>query len=117
MPFDHSYPVPIKMGTASEEYPYPFSIYKGLAGKSINLLMLTTQEKEQLAFDLAKFLKELQAITEVEELKLGKYNFWRGKDVHVYDQGARQQISELRGIIGYIRALDLWEYAPSVYSW
>lgn len=41
-------PVPIKMGEASEEYPYPFSIYKWLAGKSINRLILTTQETEQL---------------------------------------------------------------------
>jgi aminoglycoside phosphotransferase (APT) family kinase protein len=53
-------PAPIKMGKPSADYPYPFSIYKWLPGKSINLLMLTDQEKEQLAFDLAKFLKELQ---------------------------------------------------------
>jgi aminoglycoside phosphotransferase (APT) family kinase protein len=108
-------PVPIKMGKASEEYPYPFSIYKWLTGKSINLLMLTRQETEQLALqialDCARFLKELQAITEVEELRPGQHNFWRGDHVCVYDQGARQQISELRGIIDHIRALDLWERA------
>ncbi len=48
---------------------------------------------------------------EVEELSPGHHNFWRGDHVRVYDQGARQQISELRGIIDYTRALDLWEKA------
>lgn len=51
------------MGKTSTDYPYPFSIYKWLPGKSINLLTLTTQDKEQLAFDLVNFLKELQEIT------------------------------------------------------
>lgn len=61
-----SIPVPIKMGKPSTDYPYPFSIYKWLPGKSINLLTLTAQDKEQLAFDMAKFLKELQAINDIE---------------------------------------------------
>ncbi len=71
-------PAPIKMCKPSADYPYPFSIYKWLPGKSINLLMLTDQEKEQLAFDLAKFLKELQSITDVAGLELGQHNWWRG---------------------------------------
>ena len=33
-----SIPAPIKMGKPSADYPYPFSIYKWLPGKSINLL-------------------------------------------------------------------------------
>lgn len=41
-----SIPAPIKMGKPSAYYPYPFSIYKWLPGKSINLLTLTDQEKE-----------------------------------------------------------------------
>jgi aminoglycoside phosphotransferase (APT) family kinase protein len=53
-----SIPAPIKMGKLSSYYPYPFSIYKWLPGKSINLLTLTDHEKGQLAYDLAKFLKE-----------------------------------------------------------
>ena len=39
-------PAPIKMGKPSADYPYPFSIYKWLSGKSINLLMLIDQETE-----------------------------------------------------------------------
>ena len=84
-------PAPIKMGKPSADYPYPFSIYKWLPGKSINLLTPFCHPREngdldsrlcgndkfmmQLAFDLAKFLKELQAITDVEGPEPGQHNW------------------------------------------
>jgi len=106
-----SIPAPIKMGKPSSDYPYPFSIYKWLSGKSINLLTLTDQEKEQLAFDLAKFLKELQAITDIEGPGPGQHNWWRGDHVSVYYKGAREQIAELVNFIDAPRALALWDQA------
>ena len=106
-----SIPAPIKMGKPSADYPYPFSIYKWLPGKSINLLTLTDQEKEQLAFDLAKFLKELQSITDVEGPEPGQHNWWRGDHVSDYDKGAREQIAELVEIIDASKALALWDRA------
>ena len=106
-----SIPAPIKMGKSSADYPYPFYIYKWLSGKSINLLTLIDQEKEQLAFDLAKFLKELQAITDVEGPGPGQHNWWRGDHISVYDKGAREQIAELTNVIDVARALALWDQA------
>lgn len=106
-----SIPAPIKMGKPSADYPYPFSIYKWLSGKSINLLTLTDQEKEQLAFDLAKFLKEMQAIMDVKGPEPGQHNWWRGDHVSVYDKGAREQIAELSDVIDVTRALALWDHA------
>lgn len=106
-----SIPAPIKMGKPSTDYPYPFSIYKWLPGKSINFLTLTDQDKEQLAFDLAKFLKELQAINDVEGPEPGQHNWWRGDHVSVYDKGAREQIAELAEIIDVTQALALWDKA------
>lgn len=106
-----SIPAPIKMGNSSADYPYPFSIYKWLSGKSINLLALIDQEKEQLAFDVAKFLKELQAITDVEGPGPGQHNWWRGDHVSVYDKGAREQIAELAEIIDASQLLALWDQA------
>jgi aminoglycoside phosphotransferase (APT) family kinase protein len=104
-------PAPIKMGKPSADYPYPFSIYKWLSGKSINLLTLTDQEKEQLAFDMAKFLKELQAIMDIKGPEPGQHNWWRGDHVSVYDKGAREQIAELAEIIDAEQALALWDKA------
>ncbi len=106
-----SIPAPIKMGKPSADYPYPFSIYKWLPGKSINLLTLTDQEKEQLAFDMAKFLKELQAIMDIKGPEPGQHNWWRGDHVSIYDKGAREQIAELANFIDAPRALALWDQA------
>jgi aminoglycoside phosphotransferase (APT) family kinase protein len=106
-----SIPAPIKMGKPSTDYPYPFSIYKWLSGKSINLLTLIDQEKEQLAFDLAKFLKELQAINDVEGPEPGQHNWWRGDHVSVYNKGAREQIAALAEIIDASQLLALWDQA------
>jgi aminoglycoside phosphotransferase (APT) family kinase protein len=108
-----SIPAPIKMGNPSADYPYPFSIYKWLSGKSINLLTLNDQEKEQLAYELAKFLKELQAINDVEGPGPGQHNWWRGDHVSVYDKGAREQIAELAEIIDANKALALWDKASA----
>lgn len=106
-----SIPVPIKMGVACNDFPYPFSIYKWLEGKSINLLVLDNDALEQIAFDLAKFLKELQSIDDVDGLFPGQHNWWRGDHVNVYDKGARKQIAELLTVIHRADALDLWERA------
>jgi aminoglycoside phosphotransferase (APT) family kinase protein len=75
---------------------------------------LTDQEKEQLAFDLAKFLKELQAITDVKGPEPGQHNWWRGDHVSVYDKGAREQIAELVNFIDAPRALALWDKASAM---
>lgn len=106
-----SIPTPIEIGTPSQDYPYPFSIYKWLPGISINFLMLNTEEMAQLAFDLATFLKELQAITAVNGPGPGQHNWWRGDHVSIYDQGAREQIAKLAGIIDANKAISLWELA------
>ena len=106
-----SIPVPIKMGAASQGYPYPFSIYKWLEGSSINLLVLDNDCLEKLASDLVRFLKELQSIDDVDGPAPGQHNWWRGDHVSVYDKGAREQISELSTVINESRAIDLWERA------
>ena len=106
-----SIPVPVKMGSSSKHYPYPFSIYKWLAGRSVNLLCLDEKTLEQLAYDLAKFLLELQRITGVEELLPGQHNWWRGDHVSVYQNGAQTQIEKLIGVIDADKAMKLWQDA------
>jgi aminoglycoside phosphotransferase (APT) family kinase protein len=106
-----SIPAPIKTGNPSIDYPYPFSIYKWLPGKSINLLTLSEQHKERLAVDMAQFLKELQAIRDLKGPEPGQHNWWRGDHVSVYDKAAREQIAQLAGIIDVSKALALWDKA------
>jgi len=63
------------------------------------------------ALDLAIFLKDLHAITDVLGPIPGQHNWWRGDHVNVYDKGARGQIAKLANIIDSAKALDLWENA------
>lgn len=104
-------PAPIKMGKPSEDYPYPFSIYQWLDGRSANHVTLDESALENLAFDLATFLKELQAITDVAGPGPGQHNWWRGDHVSVYDEGAREQIVNLADAIDSNSALEIWARA------
>lgn len=67
-------PVPVKMGVPCHDYPYPFSIYNWLEGTSINLIVLDDYALEQLAVDLANFLKEQQSIYHVDGPGPGQHN-------------------------------------------
>ncbi len=104
-------PVPIKMGIPSKDYPYPFSIYKWLEGTSLNFLTLDDNTLQQLAFDLARFLKELQNIRDVAGPSPGPHNWGRGDHVSVYDKDAREQITKLADIIDSDKAISLWDQA------
>lgn len=104
-------PSPIKMGNPSTIYPYPFSIYKWLEGRSVNFLILNDEELKKLAFDLANFLIELQSIENIAGPTPGQHNWWRGDHVSVYDQGAREQIAKLTNVIDSNQAIRLWENA------
>ncbi|MBK2125506.1 aminoglycoside phosphotransferase family protein [Fangia hongkongensis] len=102
---------PIKMGLPSDDYPYPFSIYKWLNGESANHLTLSYKALAHIASALANFLTELQAIINIKGPSPGQHNWWRGDHISVYDKGAKEQIASLRDIIDADHALDLWEKA------
>jgi len=104
-------PAPIKMGTPSANYPYPFSIYKWLEGRSANHLQIDGKALESIAIQLAAFLKELQSIDDVDGPTPGQHNWWRGDHVSVYDDGARKQIAELSDVIDANKAMALWAQA------
>jgi aminoglycoside phosphotransferase (APT) family kinase protein len=104
-------PVPVKMGLPSKDYIFPFSIYRWLDGTSVNLLTLDEKDTVQLAYDLAKFLQELQSITDVAGPKPGQHNWWRGNHVSVYDKGFHEQITHLARIIDVEKAYELWQKA------
>ena len=106
-----SIPVPIEMGTPSKDYPYPFSIYQWIPGESANHLQFDDQSLESIAVQLAAFLKDLQSIADMDGLKPGHHNWWRGDHISVYDCGARKQIATLSEMIDVSQAINLWEYA------
>jgi aminoglycoside phosphotransferase (APT) family kinase protein len=107
----YSMPAPLAIGKPTAYYPYPFSIYKYLPGRSLNLVNLNEDEQCELAVDLAKFLRELQSITNLDPLQPGEHNFWRGYHASAYDKNAREQIKQLNDVIDHNSAITLWERA------
>lgn len=105
---------PIKMGSPSVDYPYSFSIYKWLEGRSANHLQTNDKTLEAVALQLATFLKELQSTSDVDGPEPGQHNWWRGDHVCVYDKRAREQFANLADIIDSNAALDLWEQSCAI---
>lgn len=50
-------PVPIAMGMPSNDYPFNFSIYQWLDGESINNVIISDYNLENIACDLVLFLQ------------------------------------------------------------
>lgn len=104
-------PEPINMGSPSSDYPFHFSIYKWIEGISANHLKIDNENLESIALSLAKFLKALHNIENIDGPAPGQHNWWRGDHVSVYDNGTRKQIQELSNIINKNKAIKLWECA------
>ncbi len=109
-----SIPEPVKVGMPSDLYPYNFSIYKWLEGKSANLINFSDKEFENIAFDLANFIKELHGIKNIKEiLPPGKHNGWGGGELKLKDKDTKNQINSLSEIINKSKSLNLWEKATN----
>ena len=104
-------PVPVAMGQPSNDYPFPFSIYRWVEGISANLVKIDDIDLNVIAAQLATFLKELQSIYSLNGPVPGQHNWWRGDHISVYDKGARKQVHKLSGVINIDKAMKLWEQA------
>lgn len=82
-------PSPLHQGRESRVFPYPFLISTWLPGISLNLMSKTMSEHVTFARNLAQFLKQLQSVTQVAEIKPGLHNWYRGSHISVYDQQIR----------------------------
>lgn len=108
-------PTAIAIGSATDGIPWNWSIYKYLKGNSANTIQLSDTQLETIAYDLAKFLKELQQINANDAPKPGLHNCWRGDHVSVYEQGALKYFTNLQNIIDSKKAIDLWHKAAATF--
>jgi aminoglycoside phosphotransferase (APT) family kinase protein len=106
-------PQPLAMGKPSKNYPWNWSIYKYLEGDSANTIDLTDQDLEQIAYDLAHFLKDLHQIDTKKAPQPGLHNYWRGEHVSVYECGALKYFEQLKDVIDTDKAIKIWEKASS----
>lgn len=107
-------PMPLGMGMPGEGYPWKWSIYRWLEGKTIASANLSALN--EIAKDLAEFLTALHQIDATVGPESGFHSFYRGGDLKIYDPETRQAIDCLKGKIDTDHATDIWKTALTT-SW
>ncbi|CEG26316.1 aminoglycoside phosphotransferase [Bacillus sp. B-jedd] len=102
-------PSPLAKGTPTEDYPFPWSIYKWIEGEA--LTRENVDDLNQFATDLGGFLVELQSINASGGPLTGAHNFYRGSHPSVYDQETRNSIKNNRDTFDEGILTRLWNLA------
>lgn len=104
-------PHPLALGQSSTNYPWNWSIYQWIEGKSLNTVHLNDHHLKLLATDLAQFLHELHAVDTHGAPAAGPHNFFRGAHPLAYDSQTRLALAQLKDIIDVAEATAVWEKA------
>jgi aminoglycoside phosphotransferase (APT) family kinase protein len=102
-------PVPLARGAPGEGYPYPWSVYRWIAGEPATVGRIA--DLVEFATTLAGFLTALRRMDPTGGPPPGRHNFFRGGPPAVYDAEARQAVATLQGRIDTDAALAVWEAA------
>ena len=113
-------PVPLAMGKPAEGYPWHWSIYRWLDGKTASIERINYLS--QFATALAEFLVALQQIDAIGGPMAGPHNFYRGGPLTTYDAETRQAIAILGDEIDANTVTAVWNaslastwYGPPVW--
>lgn len=106
-------PEPLAQGSPSRSYPWNWSIYRWIEGKSANLLSIDDSSLREIALDLAKFLREMHKVNIKGAPSPGIHNFYRGGHLSVYDGETKAAISKLGKLIDSDRVMSVWKKAIS----
>ncbi len=102
-------PQPLALGAPAAGYPWQWSVYRWLPGECARLDRIASLE--QLAGDLALFLRTLQAIDPAGGPTPGQRNFQRGGPLATYDPETRRATQQLAGRIDGDMVLAIWDQA------
>lgn len=101
-------PKPLALGQPEFGYPFNWSVYEWIGGKTLAEVAV---DKQTLAKELADFLTHLYQIPAMEGPAPGTHNFYRGGSLAVYDVETRQALQILEKSIDAKTALSIWEIA------
>lgn len=102
-------PFPVVKGKPADDYPLPWSVNQWIEGTTVTRDNI--RDLNEFAEDLAKFLKELQAIDASCGIPAGVQNFHRGGNLAVYDQETRSIIEKLSNANDQKLLTEIWELA------
>ncbi|MBP3966058.1 aminoglycoside phosphotransferase family protein [Paenibacillus lignilyticus] len=101
--------VPVAKGNPAEGYLWPWSINRWIEGETVSLAAI--KDLNQLAGDLAAFLKELQAIPASDGPPAGAHNFHRGGSLRVYHEETKTTLENLKPILDTNVFHEMWDLA------
>lgn len=102
-------PVPIAKGKPVEGYPWHWSIYRWIDGKTASLERIV--DLRQFAAALAEFLAALHSIDATDGPVAGLHNFYRGGPPTTYDAETRAAIATLGCSIDAKAMTAVWDNA------
>jgi aminoglycoside phosphotransferase (APT) family kinase protein len=100
-------PEPLALGEPAEGYPWKWSIYRWLEGKTAASGSIA--DLCDFAGSLAELLIALERIDATDGPLPGPHNFYRGGTLMTYDSETRQAIAALKGKIDTKTAIEVWE--------
>ena len=108
---------PVAMGVPTDEYPFPWSINRYIAGETANAHNIT--DAKGFAMELASFLQELQSIDTTGAPAAGEHNFFRGASpvsyTHLKENENELLDSHKRYMVGAgINTRDFAERVPAL---
>jgi len=104
-------PIPIARGEPSDAYPLPWAINRWIEGEILTSGNIGSMN--ELALDLAAFLRELQAVAISGGVLAGEHNFHRGGDLGVYDEETNTAIGECGLPLAKEKMRGIWHMAKS----
>ncbi|WP_317944893.1 aminoglycoside phosphotransferase family protein [Carnobacterium maltaromaticum] len=99
---------PVAKGKPTPEYPLAWSINRWLVGETVRH---TNVDLQKFAIELARFLKELEAINAENGPQAGAHNFYRGGDLAVYIEEFEQALTQLPAGPQRNHYQDIWTTA------
>lgn len=107
-------PEQIAQGTPTDEYPYPWSIYRWIEGQSVTPDKLPNPNL--MARDLARFIRSLQQIDTTSGPLATEHNL-RGAPLHTRDDQTRTAIHAMKGMLDTNLTTEVWNTALQAPAW
>jgi aminoglycoside phosphotransferase (APT) family kinase protein len=108
-------PVPLAKGSPGEGYPWQWSVYRWLAGETVESRRIA--DLDQAARDLAHFVAALQRIDPLGGPPPGAHNSFRGEPLSMRDAETRAAITELSGMLDTVAVSAAWDAALQAPAW
>ncbi|PRY10753.1 aminoglycoside phosphotransferase family protein [Kineococcus rhizosphaerae] len=107
-------PVPLGHGVPDRDYPFPWSVYGWLDGRTA--FEEAPADPVRFAADVARFLVALGRVDPAGGPQPGQHNWFRGGPLTTYDAQTRQALRDLAGRVDVAAARSVWEEALAA-SW